>query len=114
MSAVPLIALRAVFGGCLVVAFALVGEWLRPKSFSGLFAAAPSVALASLVITDVTRGAHATWLSALGMLTGAVAFTAAAVVAVDAVKRFGATRGALVSIAVWGVVAASLWAVALR
>lgn len=114
MNDVALIALRAACGGCLVVVFAVLGEWLRPKSFSGLFAAAPSVALASLIITDVTRGPHAAWLSALGMLAGAVAFTAAAVVAIDAVKRFGAMRGAVAAIAVWGVGAAGLWAVALR
>lgn len=114
MSEVALIALRAIFGGTLVVVFAVLGEWLRPKSFSGLFAAAPSVALASLVITNVTHGAHATWLSALGMLAGAVALAAAAGVAIDAVKRFGALRGALAAIAVWCVAAASLWAVALR
>jgi hypothetical protein len=34
------------FGGVVVSAFALIGDLLKPKSFGGLFGAAPSVALA--------------------------------------------------------------------
>jgi hypothetical protein len=35
-------------GGIVVSAFAVLGDVLRPKSFAGLFGAAPSVALATL------------------------------------------------------------------
>ena len=37
--------LRFLAGGIAVSAFAALGDTLRPKSFAGLFAAAPSIAL---------------------------------------------------------------------
>ena len=37
-------------GGIVVSVFAMLGDMLRPKSFAGLFGAAPSVALATLCI----------------------------------------------------------------
>ena len=40
-------AFKVVIGGLAVVAFSLLGQAGHPKRFSGLFAAAPSVALAS-------------------------------------------------------------------
>jgi hypothetical protein len=40
--------LRFAAGGLIVSAFAVLGDVLRPKSFAGLFGAAPSVALATL------------------------------------------------------------------
>jgi len=39
-----------------VVAFALLSDILQPKSFSGLFSAAPSIAMASLLITALASG----------------------------------------------------------
>jgi hypothetical protein len=109
-----IIAVRAVLGGAFVALFSVVGELLRPKSFAGIFAAAPSVALASLIITDVDKGSAAVWMSGLGMLAGAVAMVAAFTVAIDSVKRFRAMRGALAAIGVWLLVASGLYAVALR
>jgi hypothetical protein len=43
--------LRFLVGGIAVSAFAALGDSLRPKSFAGLFGAAPSIALATLLIT---------------------------------------------------------------
>jgi len=40
--------LRFLAGGIAVSAFAALGDTLRPKSFAGLFGAAPSIALATL------------------------------------------------------------------
>jgi hypothetical protein len=45
---------RFLVGGVAVSAFAMLGDVLRPKSFAGLFGAAPSVAFATLGI-DVYR-----------------------------------------------------------
>ena len=46
---------RFLVGGVVVSAFAVFSDALRPKSFAGLFGAAPSVALATLAIaTDRT------------------------------------------------------------
>jgi hypothetical protein len=48
---------RFFVGGVVVSAFAMLGHVLRPKSFAGLFAAAPSVALATLGIAVYQHGA---------------------------------------------------------
>ena len=40
--------IRFLIGGAVVSSFALLGEVFRPKTFAGLFGAAPSIALASL------------------------------------------------------------------
>jgi hypothetical protein len=46
---------RFLIGGVAVSLFAVLGDLLRPKSFAGLFGAAPSVALATL---GVALGLH--------------------------------------------------------
>jgi hypothetical protein len=54
--------LRFLIGGVSVCAFSLLGDLLRPKSFAGLFSAAPSVALATLGLTIAAKGnAYAAW-----------------------------------------------------
>jgi hypothetical protein len=44
-----------VAGGLIVSAFAILGDLLRPKSFAGLFGAAPSIALATLTMAVFTK-----------------------------------------------------------
>jgi hypothetical protein len=48
---------RAILGGVVVSSFALLGDVLKPKSFAGLFGAAPSVALATLALAAHKHGA---------------------------------------------------------
>jgi hypothetical protein len=48
---------RFLVGGIVVSAFATLGDILSPKSFAGLFGAAPSVALATLGIAVYRHGA---------------------------------------------------------
>jgi Protein of unknown function (DUF3147) len=105
---------RALAGGVLVVAFSLLGEALRPKSFAGIFAAAPSVALASLIITAVADGPTAVALAASGMIVGALAMVAACVVGIDTVKRLHSVKGSLAAVAVWLGVAGGLYATVFR
>jgi uncharacterized membrane protein (GlpM family) len=66
--------IRFVVGGALVSLFALLGDTFSPKSFAGLFAGAPSVALASLVLTLHRNGAAYAALEARSMVLGAAAF----------------------------------------
>ena len=47
---------RFVVDGLIVSFFAVLGDALKPKSFAGLFGAAPSVALATLGLTILTDG----------------------------------------------------------
>ena len=65
---------RFVVGGLVVSVFSALGDILKPKSFAGLFAAAPSVALATLGLTIATDGAAYAALEARSMIGGAVAF----------------------------------------
>jgi hypothetical protein len=65
---------RFLIGGTLVSVFALIGDLLRPKSFAGLFGAAPSIALASLALTIATEGKDYAALEARSMIAGAIAF----------------------------------------
>jgi|ERR1700735_1722288 Protein of unknown function (DUF3147) len=68
------ILIRFLAGGAIVTLFALMGDLLKPKSFAGLFGAAPSVALATLSLTIATEGARYASIEARSMIAGAVAF----------------------------------------
>jgi len=70
------ILLRIVIGGVAVSGFALLGDLLKPKSFAGLFGAAPSVALATLVLTVTKDGKAYASTEAKSMILGALAFFA--------------------------------------
>ena len=48
--------IRFLMGGIIVSLFAALGDVLKPKSFAGLFGAAPSVALATLTLTIFADG----------------------------------------------------------
>ncbi|HEY1993131.1 MAG TPA: DUF3147 family protein [Edaphobacter sp.] len=66
--------LRFLIGGAVISAFALLGDVLRPKSFAGLFGAAPSIALATVGITIAHHGKEYAATEARSMLLGAIAF----------------------------------------
>jgi hypothetical protein len=57
--------LRFVIGGLVVCAFALIGDLFKPKSFGGLFGAAPSVAIATLALAVHKDGSSYAALSAI-------------------------------------------------
>jgi len=65
---------RFVIGGLIVSFFAVLGEIFRPKSFAGLFGAAPSIALATIGITIARHGKVYAALEARSMILGACAF----------------------------------------
>jgi hypothetical protein len=114
MSLVLVLTLKSLAGGILVAAFAALGERVRPQGLAGLLAAAPAVALASLAVTAAIDGAHQVGVAATGMTVGAAALAIASLLAVDTVRRFGALRGSVVSVAAWLAVAAALYGATLR
>ena len=65
---------RFVIGSAIVSAFAIIGDVVQPKSFAGLFGAAPSVALATLALTVVSDGSSYAAIEGRSMMAGAVAF----------------------------------------
>lgn len=66
--------LRFLIGGAVISAFALLGDVLRPKSFAGLFGAAPSIALATVGMTISHHGKEYAAIEARSMVLGAIAF----------------------------------------
>jgi hypothetical protein len=63
--------LRFLAGGIAVSGFAALGDTLRPESFAGLFGAAPSIALPTLLITLSQKGAPFVALEGRSMIVGA-------------------------------------------
>src|SRR3569623_410106 len=64
---------RFLAGGIVVSAFALLGDLLRPKSFAGLFSAAPSVALVTLGLAFHNQGVDYAAAEAWAMVFGSIA-----------------------------------------
>ncbi len=106
MSHVVPIALKAIAGGCLVVAFAMISDVLKPKAFSGLFSAAPSVALASLALTAALLTSQKASEAALAMMAGAAGLIAFCIVAALCEKKVGAIAGSGIAWLSWLAVAA--------
>jgi hypothetical protein len=114
VSPILILAAKALVGGTVVCAFAAIGEFLRPRGLAGIFAAAPSVALASLAVTSVATGAGSATNQATAMVAGAAALTAYCLVGIESVKRFGGLVGAIAAMVSWLAVALALWALVLR
>jgi Protein of unknown function (DUF3147) len=66
--------IRFLIGGIVVSSFAVLGEIFRPKSFAGLFGAAPSIALATFGLTIAKQGKPYAEIEARSMILGAIAF----------------------------------------
>jgi hypothetical protein len=81
-------ALRFLAGGLIVSAFAILGDVLRPKSFAGLFGAAPSVALATLTLAVLKDGPNYVAIEGRSMVLGAVAFLLYGFVVCQLLMRF--------------------------
>lgn len=108
--------IRFLVGGTLVSLFALLGDALHPKGFAGLFAAAPSVALASLILAAATESRGYAALEARSMIAGEVAFVAYAAGCVYClgVRHAKAAPTAVLLLALWGLVAGTLYVGILR
>jgi hypothetical protein len=67
---------RFLVGGIVVSAFAVLGDVMRPKSFAGLFGAAPSLALATLSLALWKEGGEYVSIEGRSMILGSVALGA--------------------------------------
>jgi hypothetical protein len=110
------IILRFVIGGAVVGLFALIGDLLKPKTFAGLFGAAPSVALATLTLTIAKDGKTYAAVEARSMLVGAAALLIYCCIVSWLLKRdhmraFAATTSAGIA---WFAAAFGLWYAFLR
>lgn len=107
---------RFLAGGIAVSFFSVLGDILKPKSFAGLFGAAPSVALATLVLTIHKSGVSYAAIEARSMIAGGAAFFVYAC-AVSRLLGWRTLRvlpiaaGLLVG---WLAVAFTIWSISLR
>jgi hypothetical protein len=107
---------RFVIGGTVVSAFSLIAEIMRPKSFAGIFGAAPSVAIATLALTIVTESKTVAAQESHAMVFGAIAFFAYGWLCfVLLAKRRWTTKAASIgSLLVWLAIAFAGWLVCLK
>lgn len=103
--------IRFLIGGAFVSVFALLADVLRPKGFAGLFAAAPSVALATLAMAAVTHGHGYAAQEARSMMVGEVALMGYAIACVYClgVRLTRTTPTTVVLLALWGIAAMGLY-----
>jgi hypothetical protein len=104
---------RFFVGGLVVSIFAMLGDMLRPKSFAGLFSAAPSIALATLALTIHKSGRAYAAEEGKTMLLGAFAFLLYCTLASFILRRLRPSTF-IVSFAllpVWFVLAIGSWMV---
>ncbi|HWE85569.1 MAG TPA: DUF3147 family protein [Terracidiphilus sp.] len=80
--------IRFLVGGAVVSFFAVLAEVFRPKSFAGLFGAAPSIALATIGVTIARNGRLYADVEARSMIFGAVGFFCYACLASWVLMRF--------------------------
>lgn len=108
--------IRALLGGVVVSAFALISDTLTPKRFAGLFSAAPSIALATLVLTASAEGKQFAALEARSMMAGALAFVVYASAVSTLLIKFKrpALWVSMVTLPLWLVTAFGAWAIWLR
>lgn len=91
-----------------MVAFALISEALSPKRFAGLFSAAPSVALAGLIVTLLDKGSHDAHENGLGMLAGSAGMVAYAATVAVLLHRLKSRRAAATALGAWFAVAGAV------
>lgn len=108
--------IRFLIGGVTVSFFAVLGDIFKPKSFAGLFGAAPSVALATLALTVAKEGPNYVSIEARSMIVSAIAFFVYAYCVSWFLMRrtHGALAVSLSSLLAWAAVAFGLWGAALR
>jgi hypothetical protein len=102
---VIVLALKALNGGLFVVGFALIAEALDPKRFAGVFSAAPSIAMANLLVAVIANGRGEGIASADGMLIGAGAMTLACLAGILLVRQARSLRGSVGMCVLWMILA---------
>ena len=102
---------RFLIGGVVVSAFAAMGALFKPKSFAGLFGAAPSVALATLGLAIAKDGKSYASTECRSMIAGALALGAYCLLVSRLMMRarMSALSATLSATLVWFMIAFGLW-----
>ena len=103
--------IRGLIGGVVVSVFAALADMFQPKSFAGLFGAAPSIALTTLALAILNRSARYAAIEAHSMIAGSIAFFIYAwcVSWVMMKHNWSAMLAASSLLCVWIVTAFGLW-----
>ena len=103
--------IRFLIGGIVVGLFAALGDILRPRSFAGLFGAAPSIALATVGLTIFQDGKAYAVLECRSMILGAVAFFGYALLVGWVLRRYKphALFASLALMPTWFAISLGLW-----
>jgi hypothetical protein len=93
-----------------------LGDVLKPKSFAGLFGAAPSIALATLGLTIAREGKMYAATEARSMITGALMFFLYAYLCSWLMlrRKLKAMPVTISALALWLVCSISIWFLVLR
>jgi uncharacterized membrane protein (GlpM family) len=108
--------IRFLIGGLVVSLFSSLADVLRPKSFAGLFGAAPSIALATIGLTIKQNGKIYAAVECRSMMLGAIAFFVYALSVSWVLKRYrpGALTASVALMPIWFAVSFGLWFVVAR
>ena len=113
MNPVLLLALKAIAAGLFVAALSHLTNATRPKLFSGLFAAAPTVATTSLLLTALDKPAAGP-VAAYGMVAGALGLLACCALVTVVEARVRAVLASGLGWLAWAAVGLAVYAVAAR
>ena len=104
--------MRFMIGGAIVSFFSILGDLFKPKSFAGLFSAAPSVALASLWLAFEKHGGSYASIEGLSMILGALALYLYSHTVSWVLLRYNVSASivAACTLGLWFVAAFGLWA----
>jgi len=107
---------RFLIGGAIITGFAVLGDLFKPKSFAGVFAAAPSLALVTIALTIPKEGVAYIGVEARSMLAGAVGFAVYASASSYVLMRWrvSAPIVAFGFLLIWFAVSCSLWEMVLK
>jgi Protein of unknown function (DUF3147) len=108
--------LRFIVGGLIVSLFAIIGDVVKPRTFAGLFAAAPSVALATLSLTVWTEGELYAAAEARSMIVGALALFVYAIVVIRLIMNYKlhAASATICALPAWLVCSLGMWFLVVR
>lgn len=103
--------IRFFVGGIVVSLFATLGDILRPKSFAGLFGAAPSIALATVGLSIHQHGKPYAAYEARSMILASAAFLVYAAIASLVLRehRLSALLCTIILMPIWFGVSFGLW-----
>ena len=108
--------IRFVIGGLAVSVFSLIGDLFKPKSFAGLFSAAPSIALGTLWLAIAKHGASYAAIEGQSMMAGAVAlYVYSQIVSWLLIRyKFSSPFVSVSALLVWFISAFTIWLAILK